>query len=86
MSNLGEMIRVAQHTARSMSTEGLVIALTTEAGSLGGKLAGFEAARLGRGRAPDGEQQYGDAFNDLFVTVLTLAAFTTELVNTRVDS
>jgi hypothetical protein len=86
MSNLGELIRIAQQTARSMSTEGLIIALTTEAGSLGGKLADFETARIGRDRAPDGEQQYGEAFSDLIASVLTLAAFTTELVGTRVDS
>lgn len=87
MSNLGELIRLAQDKARSFSTEGLVIALTTEAASLSGKLADFEAARIARDRGePDGELLYGEAFGDLMAAVLTMAAFTAELVNTRVDS
>jgi hypothetical protein len=87
MSNLGELIRIAQHKARSFSTECLVIAITTEAASLGGKLADFETARIARERGePDGELAYGEAFTDLMATVLTMAAFTAELVNTRVDS
>ena len=85
MSDLGELVRIAQHKARSMSTECLVIAITTEAGSLNGKLAGLETARLRRGSVPDGEMRYADAFGDVMATVLTLAAFTTELVSTRVE-
>jgi hypothetical protein len=84
MSDLGELVRFAQHKARSMSTECLVIAITTEADSLNGKLADLETARLGRGSVPDGEMRYADAFGDVMATVLTLAAFTTELVSTRV--
>lgn len=87
MPDLGELIRFAQHKARSFSTECLVIALTTEADSLGEKLADFEMARIRRDDgAPDGELLYGEAFSDLIASVLTLAAFTGELVNTRVDS
>ena len=87
MSNLGELIRIAQHNARCLSTECLVIAITTEAESLGGKLADFEMARIRRDHGePDGELVYGDAFGDVMATVLTMAAFTAELVNTRVDS
>ena len=85
MSDLGELVRIAQHKARSMSTECLVIAITTEAGSLNGKLAGLEKARLARGSVPDGEMRYADAFGDVMAAVLTLAAFTTELVSTRVE-
>ena len=85
MSDLGELVRIAQHKARSMSTECLVLAITTEAGSLNGKLAGLETARLRRGSARDGEMRYADAFGDVMATVLTLAAFTTELVSTRVE-
>jgi hypothetical protein len=84
MSDLGELVRIAQHKARSMSTECLVLAITTEAGSLNGKLAGLETARLRRGSVPDGEMRYADAFGDVLAAVLTLAAFTTELVSTRV--
>jgi hypothetical protein len=87
MSDLGELIRFAQHKARSFSTECLVIAITTEAESLGEKLANFEMARIRRDDgAPDGELLYGDAFSDLIATVMAMAAFTAELVNTRVDS
>ena len=85
MSDLGELVRIAQHKARSMSTECLVLAITTEAGSLNGKLAGLETARLRRGSAPDGEMRYADAFGDVMATVLTLAAFTADLVSTRVE-
>jgi len=85
MSDLGELVRIAQHKARSMSTECLVIAITAEAGSLNGKLAGLETARLRRGSVPDGEMRYADAFGDVMASVLTLAAFTTELVSTRVE-
>ena len=84
MSDLDELVRIAQHKATSMSTECLVIAITTEADSLNGKLAGLEMARLRRGSVPDGEMRYADAFGDVMAAVLTLAAFTTELVSTRV--
>ncbi len=87
MSDLGELIRIAQHKARSFSTECLVIAITTDVGSLGDKLADFEMARIRRENGdPDGELLYDEAFADLTATVLTMAAFTAELVNTRVDS
>lgn len=87
MSNLGELVRTAQHTARSLSTECLIIAITTEAATLGDKLADFQTAVLSRDHGePDGELAYNQAFADLSATVLTMAAFTAELVNTRVDS
>jgi len=85
MSDLGELVRIAQHKARSMSTECLVIAITQEASVLNDKLAGLETARLRRGSVPDGEMRYADAFGDVMAAVLTLAAFTTELVSTRVE-
>ena len=85
MSDLGELVRIAQHKARSMSTECLVIAITQEASVLNDKLAGLETARLARGSAPDGEMRYADAFGDVMATVLTLAAFTAELVSTRIE-
>jgi hypothetical protein len=84
MSDLDELVRIAQHKARLLSTQCLVIAITQEASVLHDKLAGLEKARLGRGSAPDGEMRYADAFGDVMATVLTLAAFTTELVSTRV--
>ena len=87
MSDLGELIRIAQHKARSLSTECLVLAITTEAESLGGKLADFETAHIACDRGePDGEIVYSEAFGDVMATVLTMAAFTAELVSTRVDS
>jgi hypothetical protein len=87
MSNLAELVRMSQHQARSMSTELLVIAMTTQAVSLGDKLADFETARIARDRGePDGELAYTDAFGDVMATVVTMAAFTAELVTTRVDS
>jgi hypothetical protein len=85
MSDLAELVRIAQHKATSLSTECLVIAITQEASVLNDKLAGLEMARLGRGSAPDGEMRYADAFGDVMATVLTLAAFTTELVSTRIE-
>src|SRR5215472_17505537 len=85
MSDLGELVRIAQHKARSLSTECLVIAITQEASVLNDKLAGLETARIARGSAPNGEMRYADAFGDVMATVLTLAAFTTELVSTRVE-
>jgi len=85
MSDLDELVRIAQYKARSMSTECLVIAITEEAGSLNGKLAALETARIRRGSVPDGEMRYADAFGDVMAAVLTLAAFTTELVSTRVQ-
>jgi hypothetical protein len=87
MSDLGELIRIAQHQARSLSTECLVVAITAEADSLGGKLANFEMARIARDRGePDGELLYGEAFSDLTAAVFCMAAFTAELVCTRVES
>jgi hypothetical protein len=87
MSDLGELVRLAQEKARTFGTECLVIVITTEADSLGGKLADFETARIARDRgAPDGELLYAEAFADLIASVLTMAAFTAELVGTRVDS
>ena len=85
MSDLGELVRFAQNKARSLSTECLVIAITQEASVLNDKLAGLEMARLARGSAPDGEMRYADAFGDVMATVLTLAAFTAELVSTRIE-
>jgi hypothetical protein len=85
MSDLGELVRIAQHKARSMSTECLVLAITQEADVLNDKLVGLETARIARGSAPNGEMRYADAFGDVMATVLTLAAFTTELVSTRVE-
>ena len=63
----------------------LRVTFTQEASVLNDKLADLELARIGRGSAPDGEMRYADAFGDVMATVLTLAAFTTELVTTRVE-
>lgn len=87
MSSLSELIRAAQHQARSMSTECLVTVITEESQVLSGKVADLETAIIGRFcNGPDGEMRYADMFADVMATVLTLAAFTAELVNIRVET
>lgn len=85
MSNLAEIVRIAQHSARSMSTCCLIVAVTQQAGALSELLADFESARLGRHDVPDGEELYADAFADVLSNVVAMAAFTAELLNTRTE-